>query len=103
METILEAYWDCLGVFDGHKAATMLPELCGPDVDFTIKLDPTKLLLKLSRLYHMNQEEWAEYCKVLDEMLSAGWAEPANVKCPMAAPMFFIWKKDGTCQPVIDY
>ena len=21
----------------------------------------------------------------------------------MAAPMFFVWKKDGTCRPVIDY
>jgi len=40
---------------------------------------------------------------VLDEMLSARWIEPANAKCPMAAPMFFIWKKDGTRRPVIDY
>jgi hypothetical protein len=51
----------------------------------------------------MNQEERAECRKVLDEMLSAGWAEPADVKCPMAAPMFFVWKKDGTRRPVIDY
>jgi hypothetical protein len=51
----------------------------------------------------MNQEERAECCKVLDEMLSVDWVEPADVKCPMAAPMFFVWKKDGTHQPVIDY
>jgi hypothetical protein len=51
----------------------------------------------------MNQEEWAECRKVLDEMLNTGWAEPADVKCPMAAPMFFVWKKDGTRRPVIDY
>jgi hypothetical protein len=95
-ETILEAYWDHIGVFDGQKAATTLPELQGPDVDFAIELDPTKPLLKPSRLYHMNQEEQEECRKVLDKMLSAGWVEPANVKCLMAAPMFFIWKKDGT-------
>jgi hypothetical protein len=95
-EMILEVYWDHMGVFDGQKVATTLPELRGPDVDFTIELDPTKLLPKPSCLYHMNQEERAECHKVLDKMLSAGWAEPANVKCPMAAPMFFVWKKDGT-------
>jgi hypothetical protein len=48
METILEEYWDHLGVFDGQKVATTLPELCGPDIDFVIELDPTKPLLKLS-------------------------------------------------------
>jgi hypothetical protein len=102
-ETIPEVYWDHMGVFNGQKAATTLPELQGPDVDFAIELDPTKPLLKPSRLYHMNQEERAECCKVLDEMLSAGWAEPANVKCPMVALMFFVWKKDRTRRPVIDY
>jgi hypothetical protein len=102
-ETIPEVYWDCLNVFDGQKAAMTLPELRGPDIDFAIELDPTKPLPKPSRPYHMNQEEQAECQKVLDEMLNAGWAEPADVKCPMAAPMFFVWKKDGTRQPVIDY
>ena len=51
----------------------------------------------------MNQEECAECQKVLDEMLKAGWVEPANANSLMAAPMFFIWKKDGTHRPVIDY
>jgi hypothetical protein len=96
METILEVYWDRLNVFNSQKAATTLPELHGPDIDFAIELDPTKPLPKLSRPYHMNQEEQAECWKVLDKMLNTGWAEPANVKCLMAAPMFFIWKKDGT-------
>jgi hypothetical protein len=102
-ETILEVYWDRLNMFNGQKAAMTLPELRGPDIDFTIELDPTKPLPKPSHPYHMNQEERAECQKVLDEMLNAGWAEPANVKCPMAAPMFFIWKKDGTRRPVINY
>src|SRR6267154_6876680 len=51
----------------------------------------------------MNQEERAECRKVLDEMLNAGWIEAADTNCPMAAPMFFVWKKDGTRRPVIDY
>jgi hypothetical protein len=96
METIPEVYWDHLNVFDSQKVAMTLPKLRGPDIDFTIELDPTKPLPKPSCPYHMNQEERAECQKVLDEMLKARWAEPADVKCPMATPMFFIWKKDGT-------
>jgi hypothetical protein len=53
-EMIPEVYWDCMGVFDGQKAATTLPELRGPDVDFAIELDPTKPLPKPCRPYHMN-------------------------------------------------
>jgi hypothetical protein len=95
-EDILEHYWDSLDMFDGEKAASTLPELRGPDINFAIDLDPEKLLLKPSQPYHMNQEECAECCKVLDQMLSAGWAKPTNSNCPIAAPMFFVWKKDGT-------
>jgi hypothetical protein len=102
-QTIPDVYWDRLNMFDGQKAATTLPELHGPDINFVIELDPTKPLLKPSRPYHMNQEEWAECRKVLDKMLNARWAEPTDIKCPMAAPMFFVWKKDGTRRPVIDY
>jgi len=51
----------------------------------------------------MNQEERTECRKVLDEMLNAGWAEPADSNCPIATPMFLVWKKDGTRRPVIDY
>jgi len=36
-------------------------------------------------------------------MLNAKWIKPTDVNCPIAAPMFFIWKKDRTRQPVIDY
>jgi hypothetical protein len=102
-EDIPEHYWDSLNMFDREKATSTLPELQGPDIDFAINLDPKKPLPKPSRLYHMNQEECAECCKVLDQMLGAGWAEPTDLNCPITTPMFFVWKKDGTCQPVIDY
>ena len=51
----------------------------------------------------MNQEERDECCKILDDMLNAGQAEPADSNCPLAAPMFFIWKKDRTRHLVINY
>ena len=88
-------YQTQVDVFDGKKAVTTLPNLREHD-DFRIDLDPAKPFPKPSRPYHMNQEERAECRKVLDEMLKAGWAEPADANCPMAAPMFFVWKKDGS-------
>ena len=102
-EVIPEEYWDFLDVFDGEKAVSTLPEIRGPHIDFAIDLDASKPLPKPSRPYHMNQEERTECRKVLDEMLGAQWIEPADFNCPMAAPMFFVWKKDGTRRPVIDY
>jgi len=99
---IPEYYHDYMDRFDGEKAATTLPDF-RPDSDFMIDLDPLKPLPKPSRPYHMNQEERTECRKVLDEMLNAGWAEPADSNCPIAAPMFFVWKKDGTRCPVINY
>jgi hypothetical protein len=47
-EDIPEHYWDSLDMFDGEKAALTLPELQGPDTDFTIDLDPEKPLPKPS-------------------------------------------------------
>ena len=102
-EVIPEEYWDFLDVFDGEKAASTLPEVCGPHINFAIKLDLMKPLPKPSHPYHMNQEECAECRKVLDKMLQAQWVEPADFNCPIAALMFFVWKKDGTHRLVIDY
>ena len=100
---IPEPYHVKINVFDGQKVVNALPPLRGPDVDFAIKLDETKLLPKPSRPYHMNQEERAECQRLLDEGLESGLMEPADPKCPIAAPMFFVWKKDRTQRPVIDY
>ena len=99
---IPEYYHDYMDRFDGEKATTTLPDF-QPDSDFTINLDPSKPLPKPSQPYHMNQEECAECRKVLNEMLNASWAEPADSNCPIATLMFFVWKKDGTRHPVIDY
>ena len=102
-ETIPDPYHVKINVFDGQKAVTVLPPLHGPDVDFAIELDESKPLPKPSRPYQMNQEERAECRKLLDDGVNAGIMELADPKCPIAAPMFFVWKKDRTRQPVIDY
>ena len=93
---IPKSYHVKINVFDGQKAVNVLPPLCSPHVDFAIELDKLKPLLKPSWPYHMNQEEQAECWRLLDKGLESGLMEPANPKCPIAAPMFFVWKKDGT-------
>ena len=95
-EHIPELYHIKINVFNGQKAVNVLPPLRGPDVDFVIELDETKPLPKPSQPYHMNQEECAECRRLLDKGLESGLMEPADPKCPIAAPMFFVWKKDGT-------
>ena len=102
-EHIPKSYHVKINVFNGQKVVNALPPLHGPDVDFVIELDEMKPLLKPSHPYHMNQEEQAECWRLLDKGLESGLMEPADPKCPIAAPMFFVWKKDGTQQPVIDY
>ena len=92
-----------INVFNGQKVVNMLPPLCSPDVDFAIELDKTKPLLKSSCPYHMNQEEHAECQRLLNEGLESGLMEPTDPKCLITTPMFFVWKKDGTQWPVIDY
>ena len=95
-EHIPESYHVKINVFNGQKAVNALPPLCSLDVDFAIKLDEMKPLLKPSHPYHMNQEEQAECQRLLNEGLESGLMEPADPKCLIAAPMFFVWKKDGT-------
>ena len=102
-KTILDPYHVKINVFDSQKAVTVLPPLRGPDVNFTIELDKSKPLPKPSHPYQMNQEERAECCKLLNNRVNTGIMEPADPKCPIAAPMFFMWKKDRTRWPVIDY
>ena len=95
-ETILDPYHVKINIFDGQKAVTIMLPLRGPDVDFAIELDKSKPLPKPSHPYQMNQEEHAKCHKLLDDGVNTGIMEPADPKCPIAALMFFMWKKDGT-------
>ena len=102
-KTIPDPYHVKINVFDGQKAVTVLLPLHGPDVNFVIELDKSKPLPKPSHPYQMNKEECAKCQKLLDNRVNTGIMELADLKCPIAAPMFFVWKKDGTWWPVIDY
>ncbi len=53
------------------------------------------------KLYPLSPVEQAELDKFLEENISPGRTHPS--KSPMAAPFFFIKKKDGSLWPVQDY
>ena len=74
-----------------------------PQYDFAIELDPNKPLPKPARPYHMNVEERKDWEKWRDIMVKAGFISKAPPNTLVAAPFFFVWKKDGTRRPVIDY
>ena len=54
-----------------------------------------------TKLYPMSPSEQGELNKFLDENLKSGWIHPS--KSPMASPVFFIKKKDGSLCFVQDY
>ena len=92
---IPEEYHDFLDVFDPETPLSRLPPL-RPQYDFSIELDPTKPLPKPARPYHMNAEEREDWHKWRDLMLKAGLISRAPANTPVAAPLFFVRKKDGT-------
>ena len=53
------------------------------------------------KLYPLSPVEQAELDKFLEENLASGRIRPS--KSPMAAPFFFVKKKDGSLRPVQDY
>ena len=53
------------------------------------------------KLYPLSPVEQSELDKFLEENLSSGRIRPS--KSPMAAPFFFVKKKDGSLRPVQDY
>ena len=97
-----EEYHDFLDVFNPETPMSHLP-LSRLEYDFAIELDPTKPLPKPARPYHMNQEEREDWRKWHDMMLAAGLISRAPANTPVAAPLFFVRKKEGTRRPVIDY
>ena len=54
-----------------------------------------------SKIYPLSPTEQAELDKFLEENLASGRIRPS--KSPMAAPFFFVKKKEGTLRPVQDY
>ena len=95
-------YHDYLDVFDPKGPTQQLPPL-RPSYNFKIWLDPNKLLPKPAHPYHMSPAECEDWIKWCDTMLAAGLIAPAPANTPVATPFFFVWKKDGTRRPIIDY
>src|SRR5258706_1454820 len=71
--------------------------------NFEIKLNETKPLLKPGQPYHMSPGECEDWIKWQDTMMKGGLILQAPACTLIAAPFFFVWRKDGTRQPVINY
>jgi len=76
----------------------ILPEHCKWDhaIELTPGVEP-----KLSKVYPLSLLEQAELDAFLEKNLCTGQIQPS--KSPIAAPVFFIKKKDGSLQLVQDY
>jgi len=102
VQQIPAEYHDFLDIFDPDLPSIQLPPH-RPQYNLALKLDPNKPLPKPARPYHMNTNERKDWEKWWDTMVNAGFISKAPPNTLVAAPFFFIWKKDGTQRPVINY
>ena len=96
-ERLPPSVWDYEDVFAKTSFDT-LPEHREWDHAIELTADPKSPHRKL---YPLSPVEQTELDKFLDENLSSGRIRPS--KSPLAAPFFFIKKKDGSLRPVQDY
>jgi deoxyuridine 5'-triphosphate nucleotidohydrolase len=99
---IPKEYHNYLDVFDADLAMSACPPT-RPSYDFEIHLQENAKLPPPHCPYHLSQAENATMKEWLDGMLETGMISRCTTKCPTAAPVFFVGKKDGTKRPVIDY
>ena len=98
MKTLLPAvFWEFADVFTKASFDT-LPE--HREWDHAIELVESPKTTH-RKLYPLSPAEQTELDKFLEEHLSSGRIRPS--KSPIAAPFFFVKKKDGTLRPVQDY
>src|SRR5258706_1698259 len=102
MQQIPQEYHDYLDVFDADLAMSKCPEH-RPTYDFEIHLQEGCKLPPSSRPYHLSRQENEIMKEWLDGMLDTGMISRCTTRCPTAAPVFFVGKKDGSKRPVIDY
>ncbi len=96
-KTLPSVFWDFEDVFVKKSFDTLLDHW---EWDHAIELtgngkSPHR------KLYLLSLVEQAELDKLLEENISSGRICPS--KSPMAAPFFFVKKKDGLLRPVQDY
>jgi hypothetical protein len=97
LDLVLEHYWDFKEVFAKESFDTLL-EHWRWDHAIEIAADAK---VPNWKLYPLSRDKQAQLDAFLDENLSSGQIQPS--KSPIAAPFFFVKKKDGTLQLVQDY
>jgi hypothetical protein len=98
-DKIPEEYHDFIDVFDGDKARKLPPFREG--LTFKIDFKAEAELPKPAKMYRLTPGQKEEAWKQIQELRECGMIEPSE--SPMAAPLFFVPKKDGTQRMVIDY
>jgi len=98
-DTIPHDYHDFLDVFDA-ESARKYPNTRG-EYDFKIDLVEGAVLPKPAKPYRLTPGQQEEVKKQLQELEEAGMIESSD--SPLAAPLFFVPKKDGTQRMCIDY
>jgi dUTP pyrophosphatase len=99
---IPECYHDYLDVFDSDLCSSKLAPR-RPGYDFEINLVPGSKLPPPACLYHLSREETRILDDWINGMLATRMISKCDVKTPLAAPVFFVKKKDGNKRPCIDY
>jgi hypothetical protein len=101
-KVVPECYHDYLDVFDSDLCSSKLAPR-RPGYDFKINLVPGSKLPPPACPYHLSREETRILDEWIDRMLATGMISKCDIKTPLAAPVFFVKKKDGNKQPCIDY
>lgn len=97
-EIVPPEYHDFLDVFDETACNAMPPHR---DYDLAIDIVPGSILPKPSGLYPMSDADNKELRDWLDDMEAKGFIQKS--KSPIAAPCFYVPKKDGKKRLVMDW
>ena len=96
---IPKEYHERLGAFNIEKARSMPPSR--GEYDFKIDFIPDAKIPPPSKPYRLTQPQMDEAKSQIDELLSSGMISKSTSR--MAAPLFFVPKKDGGQRMCIDY
>jgi len=88
-------YHNFLDVFDTNLAMSACPP-SRPGYDFEIHFQEGSKLPPPHHPYQLSKEENCIMKEWLDSMIEMGMIERCTTRCPTAAPVFFVGKKDGT-------
>jgi dUTP pyrophosphatase len=101
-QIVPECYHDYLDIFDANLCSSKLAPR-RPGYNFKINLVPGSKLPPLACPYHLSPEETKILDDWIDGMLATGMISKCDIKTPLAAPVFFVKKKDGNKCPCINY